>query len=372
MGKAAERIAAKVAKLTTGGGDTSSSAESATASEASVTAPPARGASEAVSGSAAGGSMPASAALTANADGDDGGGAGSDAEVRAARLSLLAEKTRALRESRHAKKAEARLSEREKELEEKRRATEEERKRWTDLQPGDIKSRILAAGGDPKAVFDAMQKEALEAGKPEAEIRRMRAEFEKNFDEKLKPLADTIAELKKENEDLKADRQRDAEDRARGEFAADYRETAQQSDYADLRIEYGDQRLFRLCENMKKNPDELRAFAKQLNVKLTFPDKRFNMKDILTVLKAAHVQHETEKKQRRDQMQAPTTSPGAPQQAPANARTVNGTADKRNAGTNPLGNDNAASKASAPGNRPRMSRQSRIDRAMARDAARRG
>lgn len=366
MGKSAERIAAKVANIITNEGGDTSSAESASASEASVTAPPARGASEAESGSAAG-------AVT-SADGDEDGGAsgGSDAEVRNARLSLLAEKTKALRESRRAKKTEGRFSERQKELDERQKKIDAEATKYEGLRNGTFLETIKGLGKDPQEVFKEMVAEAKRQGTPEAQIAMMRDQFSKQLNEAVEPLKQSLEEERKKRQELEDDHKKRIEAQENEVFAADFDVQVKAPDWVDLRVEYGDKRLLRLVSNLKSDPDAMRAHAKELGVKLTYPDRRFTMKDILSVLKAAHVAHETEKKQRRDQMQAPTSSQGAPQQAPANARTVNGTAEKRNAGTNPLGNDSAASKASAPGGRPRLSRQARIDRAMTRDAARRG
>ncbi len=371
MGKTAERIAQRVQKITTAieaeAAPEAAPTESATAPEPSAAAPPTSGSSEAVSASA-------DAPVTAP-----------ETDARATKHDLLSEKLAAIRDQRQRKKAESKLSEREKtisekerEAEEARKAATEERAKYDALRTGTFRDTLKALGRDPLEAFKEMQQEAIEAGKPEAELRRMRYDFEKQMGEKLKPLEETIAELQRQNEELLNERQQTAAERSHQAFVADYQAALETKDaegratYHDLRIEYGDRRLFGLVDSMKRNPPKLRAYAKELGVRLTFPDNRFNMTDIFNVLDAAHKAHEAEKKQRRDQMQAPTTSPGAPQQASANAQTVNGTAERRNAATNPLGNDSAASKASAPPSRSRVSKQGRIDRAMARDAARRG
>lgn len=358
MGKIAESIATRVQKIIA-----DSPAESASTSEPTAAAPPTSGGSEVESASA--GSAPALGDVAASP------------EASTSKHDVLAEKLAAIRDQRKRAKAESRLSEREQSIADKERQADEartaaaaERSKYEALRTGSFRETLVALGRDPREAFKEMQQEAIEAGKPEAEIRRMRSDFEKQMGEKLKPLEDTINELKRQNEELLEDRKQNAAEQAHRAFVADYSETVKDEAYVDLRVEYGERRLFNLVDGMKKNPGQLRAYAKELGVKLTFSDNRFNMKDILNVLDAAHKQHDTERKQRRDQMQAPTTSPGAPPQAPANAKTVNGTAERRNAETNPLGNESAASKASAPVDRPRLGKQARLERALERNANR--
>jgi hypothetical protein len=288
----------------------------------------------------------------------------------------LAEKLAAVRDRRRREKAESRLGERERGIAEREKAAEgarqaaaAERAKYDALRTGTFKDTILALGHDPRVVFKDMQQEAIEAGKPEAEIRRMRADFEKQMGEKLAPLAQTIEELKQQNAALLEERQRNAEENAHRSFVSDYQEHVQDQKYVDLRIEYGDKRLFNLVRGMKGNPDQLRAYAKELGVRLTFPDRRFNMQDILNVLTAAHVAHDTERKQRREQMQAPNESQTQPSTL-ASPKTVNGATERRPAETNPLGNDSASTSASAPATRSRLSKQARLERALERNAAR--
>lgn len=357
MSKIAQSIHARVTQLATPAGSES-------AAEPSEAAPPVAEGSAVDSGSAAS-PPPAEASVDPTVDPNG------DTEEAATKRAILAEKLKAVRAKNRERKLSKETLTAKEQAEADRQAAAAERAKYEALRTGTFKETLEALGRDPREVFKEMQKEAIEAGTPEAELRRMRGDFERQMGEKLKPLADTIEELKRQNEALLEERRQLSEREQSMSFQNDFRSNVDKPDFTDLRIEYGDQRLYRLAEGMKSNPSQLRAHAKELGVRLTYADSRFTMTDILNVLNAAHVAHETEKKQRRERMQAPETSTGAPQQAPATAKTVNGTAERRNA-ANPLGNDTAASNASAPARSSRLSRQGRIERAMQRDAGRRG
>jgi hypothetical protein len=371
MGRIAEGIHARVQKLSAPTAD-APTAEPASAPEPTDAAPPAEEGSGADSGPAAVTSASADVSATpSEPDPTLEPNVDDTAQEREMKRRLLEEKLAAVRaQNRERKlKAEARTAAEQAAADRKEAAAE--RAKYEALRTGTFKETLEALGRDPREVFKEMQREAIEAGTPEGEIRKMRADFERQMGEKLKPLQETIDELKRQNEDLLEERRRINAEQARQAFFADFDASVKDAKWVDLRIEYGDKRLYRLVEGMKDNPNALRQHARELGVKLTYGDGRFNMQDIFNVLDAAHKAHDTEKKQRRDQMQAPTASQGAPPQAPANAKTVNGTAERRNA-ANPLGNDTAATNASAPVKAARLSKQGRIDRAINRNAARRG
>lgn len=239
-----------------------------------------------------------------------------------------------------------------------------EKQKYDALRTGTFKDTLTALGRDPLETFKELQREAIEAGTPEAQIREMRAQFEKQIGEKLEPLAKTIEELKAENAKLKTDRKQQAVAAYEAQLVSHFEHEIKAPDFRELRIEYGDEGVFEYVDYFDQNPKELVAAAKEYNVPLTDPGKGFTMREILSVLKAAQVAHEDGKKSRAAEL-APPPAPAAPS-APKKTPTVNGTAERRNAGQT-IGEDLAGERASPA---PRLSRKERIDQEIERLNAR--
>ncbi len=209
-----------------------------------------------------------------------------------------------------------------------------------------LREGIAAMGRDPGKVFEEMQREAIEASTPEAELKRMRADFERQMGEKLAPLQETIEALKREREEM-------ANQSYESNLVGAFKATVTDPAYIDLRAEYDDQGLFEYVQHFDKNPTAFFAAAKHYGVRLTDPSRGFTMPEILGVLKAAQDAHDRGKQERRSKL-LPASPPGQTQ--PGKPHTVNGTAARSNAGT-PIGND-LATERSTPSRK--LSRKERI------------
>lgn len=177
----------------------------------------------------------------------------------------------------------------------------------------------------------------------------MRDEFARQMKETVDPLKEELERLKKEAADA---REQATNERFRGDFAR----VAEVPEFRSLRVEYDDDVLFRFADGLRRDPARMVSTARHLKVALTGRDGGFNMMDIFRVLKAQQDQHEQSKQQRAARFQAAPSSPQAPQASSAKP-TVNGTAEKRNAGT-VLGN--ALVSETATGEEPRLSRRDRV------------
>ncbi len=254
---------------------------------------------------------------------------------------VFAEKLAKVREARKAstvlRDAKARASEAAREAAQAkadREAAATERQRWEGLKNGSFLDGIKAMGKDPAVAFAEMQREAIEAGTPEAQMRRMREEFEKQLGEQVAPLQKTIEELRKE---------RDAERTHSNEaaFHSDFSRAVANKDYQELRIEYPDDRLFAYAKNFRDNPDFFYSVAEQHKVNLTSPERGFTMTDILNVLQSVQDAHRKGTESRRAAIAPP---PIVAEESPAPRPTVNGTAERRKAGQT-IGNDMATARA---------------------------
>lgn len=267
-----------------------------------------------------------------------------DPEIEA-RTALIKERLASQREQRQAAKLAAEARADREEAARDREAARGDRSKWEALKQGSFKEGIAALGKDPLTVFQEMQREAIEASTPEAEIKRMRADFERQMGEKLTPLQETIEELKAERAEALAEKDRMA-------LTSAFTREAVAPEFLSLRTEYEDADLFGYVKNFVENPEQFEAAAEVYGVTLTDPEQGFTMREILTVLKAAQDAHDNGRKQRAARFQ-----PAATQAAPSAAKlTVNGTAERRNAGTT-IGNDLAGERAAPP---PTLSRQQRV------------
>jgi hypothetical protein len=217
-----------------------------------------------------------------------------------------------------------------------RDAAAAEAKRWNDLKTGNILETIKASGRNPREVFEQLTAEALEAGTPEAQMRRMKEEMDRQLADLVEPLKKTVEELT-------------AEKKAQQEHAI---ETARQNDfnrhvtaaaYESLRDEYPPERLYGFVKALIESPDEFYKHQERFKVRLTTPGDGYNMQDILNVLKSVSDEHYTGVEKRRATRTAPNPSDAAPNAAPS--LTVNGTAERRDAGTTTIGNDLATGRA---------------------------
>jgi hypothetical protein len=275
-------------------------------------------------------------------------------EARETKRSLLSERLAEVRERRAAARLDRQAREQADHAKKDREAAAAERAKWEGLRNGTFLDGMKALGKDPREVFEQMKQEAVEAGKPEAQIRQMQERFDKLLAETVEPLKKTIEGLREEKKQTEA-REQAREESAR--FSADFDRTMQSPDFAPLRIEYGDERLVSMVRSFVTNPGSIVQHAKALKVELTHDDGRFSMREALTVLKRAQEEHEAQK-QRRAQAVAP---PSQPAPAPAGKKpTVNGTQERAD---NPLGNEPASSRASnATGKSPSESRRQRVQR----------
>lgn len=314
------------------------------APDASAGAPPPGNASSSES---------ASGATQATAPSKDGAAVASTApDASTVEHDLLKEKLAKVREERQARrlgesaKAHRERAQREADAaKEDRAAAAKERATWEGLKNGTFMDGVKAMGRDPRVVFAEVQAEALKAGTPEAQIARMQSEFERQLAEMV---TNTVEPLKKTIEELTEERKVHAAEAAHRAFASDFHRHVEDPAYESLRDEYPDDRLLDIADGMRANPRHFYAQAARLRVKLQDPASGFNMRDILQVLKAAQDEHETGKTTRRTARTATNPSTAA-QQAPTANPTVNGTAERRNAGATTIGNDLASSRASDAG-----------------------
>jgi len=267
-------------------------------------------------------------------------------KILAAKRAVIEEKLQAQRERRQANALGPRAKEAMKRAQAAEAAANAERQKWEALKNGSFREGIAAMGRDPGKVFEEMQREAIEASTPEFELKRMRADFEKQMGEKLAPLQETIEALKREREEMAAAGYENT-------LVSAFKATVADPEYLELRAEYDDQGLFEYVQHFDKNPKAFFAAAKHYNVRLTDPARGFTMPEILSVLKAAQDAHDRGKQERRTKL-LPASPPGQTQ--PGKPHTVNGTAARSNAGT-PIGNDLATERA-APGRK--LSRKERI------------
>lgn len=268
------------------------------------------------------------------------------AKILAAKRAVIEEKLERQRERRLA----SQLGPKAKAAMQRAAAAEEaanaQKKKWEALSAGTFREGIAAMGRDPRQVFEEMQREAVEASTPEAELKRMRADFERQMGEKLAPLQETIETMKREREQMAAHSYEST-------LASAFRATVTDPAYVDLRAEYDDAGLYQYVQHFDKNPKEFFAAANHYGVRLTDPSQGFTMPEILMVLKAAQDAHDKGKQERRSKLL--TASPPG-QTQPGKPHTVNGTAARSNAGT-PIGNDLATERA-APSRK--LSRKERI------------
>lgn len=268
------------------------------------------------------------------------------------KLAALREENRLRRERLEAESAAAQKAREEAEAE--RRAASAERARFEGLgKRGSIKETVAALGLDPREAFEAMKAEALEAGSPEAVERRLRERLEAEREAIKKELEESVTPLKQELEALRKEREELAKQATEGQFVAEFQ--TQVTKYDSLRAEYDDPDLLSIARALRDDPTRLYAQAKAVG--LTLPAKNFNMTHILDVLKATQEQHERKRQERLAKLR-PAEAPATPAVNGA-PKTVNGTTDKRNAGS-ALGNDLASSRASGAPDKPRLTWDQRV------------
>lgn len=248
---------------------------------------------------------------------------------------VFAEKLARLREKRQADTSLREAQEAREQAKADREAAAAEKARWEDLKSGSFLDGIKAMGRDPRAAFEEMQKEAVEAGTPEAQIKRMQSEFQRQLAEHVEPLKKTIEELRTERETLT----KEASERA---FASDFTASLEDPMYEEMRISNSDDAIRKHAVCFRDDPALFHSYARELKYDLPPPQEGFTMKHILGVLKSAHDQHTAETEKRRAARIAAKPSTAAQQAATV---TVNGTAERRNAGVTNIGNDLATARA---------------------------
>jgi hypothetical protein len=257
-----------------------------------------------------------------------------------------------------------------------RKAAAEERARLGKIGKGTPwKEALREMGRDPTEVFREMQTEALKEGTPEAQVAKLQELFAAEMES-------VRAELKAEKEAREADRKQREDEREQERkfaseraFAHDFERTASEPDYEDLLDEYPRERLFRIVQGQRDNPEAFMAHARSMGIllewerriangeDLTDDERGFTMVDILNVLKETQRRHfERLEEQRRKKTAAPQTATGAPAtKAPVASRpTVNGTAERKAAS---LGNQLAATTAAGTTNPLKgISREEKVKR----------
>ena len=251
------------------------------------------------------------------------------ADVFAEKLAKIRESRRASTHVREAEVTRAEAARLSAEAAEDRKAAAAEKARWEGLKSGNILETIKAAGKDPAQVFAEMQREAIEAGTPEAQMRRMREEMDRQLADIVEPLKKTVAQLEAERDEARS-RSQD------GAFASDFQKDIASDDYRELRIEYPDERLLAHAKNFRDNPNFFYDVAKEHKVRLTSPGDGFTMVDILNTLRAVQDAHRAGTESRRA---AYAPAPSSETQQSATRSTVNGTAERPNAGATTIGND---------------------------------
>lgn len=273
----------------------------------------------------------------ASADGAPAGATNDQEQKRA----LLAEKLREVRERRSAQRLREQAKAAKAEAESLRAKAAEEEASWKAVR-GNYKEGFAKLGVDPQTVLREMVKEATEAGTPEAQIARMQAEFEKKLMASVEPLQKTIEQLNEERNQARIGA-------LRANFQSDFVRAVQAEEFAPLRDEYEDGQILAFADMLRQQPQKMLAAAREFRVPLTAPDKGFTIREILSVLRAQQEAHEKGRQARRAQRSAATSSQ-TPEQASSDRQTVNGTAERRNAGAQ-LGNELASSRASEAGTR---------------------
>lgn len=227
------------------------------------------------------------------------------------------------------------------------------RDKWAKLgKDGSIIDRVKEAGGDPREVFEAMKREALESGTPEALV----AKVTKTFEGKIQALEARLAESERAREAEKRQAEQQAAEHA---FETDFQRALKVEAWQPLLEEYEPQELLPLVRSLRDDPqalfDTAEALGVDLGIDLTDPEQTFNMGHIFTVMRAQQAAHEAKKQRLRKSAEPQQSQPAQP--AEARKPTVNGT-EARNAGTT-IGNDLAASQGSQ---KPDFSQESHKER----------
>jgi hypothetical protein len=272
---------------------------------------------------------------------------------------LLQEKLAHVREQRQAQQIAKRAKAEADATKTDREAAKAERAKWEALKNGTFLEGMKALGRDPREAFEQMKDEAINAGKPEYQIKQMQERFDAALKEAVEPLKKTIEELTAER--AQAKQEQDAREH-NARFSSDFATQIKSPDFLGLVIEYGEERLESMVRGFVTNPGTIEKYAKALGVDLTHADGRFSMREALTVLRRAQEQHEAQKQSRVQKNATPSQAASAPAEKKP---TVNGTTERSG---NPLGNQPASSRAStdAP-KRPRTTRAERIEKLIKED-----
>jgi hypothetical protein len=340
----AESIAQRVQTMVRdAGAEEAPAADADSASEAESGSPPTAEASGTESASADESTSGASSGSPPDAG-------SSSPEAPNDRHALLQEKLDAIREQRAAARLEAEAKRLREEAEADRKAAAEERAKLEARKKKPWLERIKEDGENPADVFEAMRVEALKAGTPEAKIEALEAAHQAELAairDEFKAFRESLEAEKTAAEEAR--RQAEAEAEARV-FDSHFQTALGLPQFASLAEEYEPETLYGIVAGLKENPDRLLAQARALRVNLTAPGGRFNMGDIFAVLKATQDAHRAKLAARNPpQEQAP--------QAKGESKTVNGTTDRRNAGS-ALGNDLATARATDT--KPRTTRAERV------------
>lgn len=331
MGTIADKLAGRVATLSSEASDTSSAEESdeavADAAEESTAsaeqAPP-----EAQTIEEATGEAPAA-----------------EPDELTLRKSILQEKLAAARERRQAASREKLARQSRAQIEADREAARAEREKWEALKTGSFKDGLKALGRDPLKTFQELEREAAEANTPEGQLARMREEFQARIDAAEKRLQEVEQEREQE-------RRSAAEQAVVTRFESDFSRQIAAPDYKILRVAYEDEELLQFAHGYRQAPKAFFADAERLGVRLTNPAKGFTMREILSVLKAAQETYEGKRKAREAKLSGQSGGQ-------ADRSRVNGTSAPEAVST--IGVD-LASRASSGGETPRISRAQRIER----------
>lgn len=343
----AESIAQRVQSMVgDAGGDDTPAADADSASEAEGGSPPTVEASDTESASA-------DVSTSGASSGDSLPDADSTSpEATKTQHALLQEKLDRIRQENRDRREKAEAKRLRDEAEAERKAVAEERAKLEARKTKPWLERIKEDGLNPADVWEQMRQEALKAGTPEAKIEALQAAHQAemaSLRDELKSFRDSLEADKTAAEEARQLAEAEAEQRV---FDSHFQTAIGLPQFSSLVDEYEPDTLYGIVAGLKENPQRLIAQARALRVNLTAPGGRFNMGDIFAVLKATQDAHRAKLAAKQPpQEQAP--------QASGESKTVNGTTDRRNAGS-ALGNLAATERATDT--RPRTTRAERIRR----------
>ena len=242
-----------------------------------------------------------------------------DTKLRAARHALLEEKLKGAREKRQAQRLAEQAKADRKAAAAERETAAAEKAKYAGLKEGSFKDTLKALGRDPREAWEEMNREAIEGSTPEAQAKRAEEKRQKEIEDKFTPIQEELRQLREERVQWQAQQEHTR-------VVTNFQRSLADPTFTELRVEYPDEVLFEHAQHYVSHPDDLYAAADQFSVQLTDRSKGFTMHELLQVLSAAQAAHNAGVQARRAAQRPAAAQAGKPP-------TVNGTAERRNAGT---------------------------------------